>query len=528
MRTSSRLTSTLAAWRRENNDSLGAIRRGIEKESLRVSDGCQLAKGNHPSALGASLTHPQITTDFSEAQLELITGVHFGISDMLNELSDIHQFIYQVLGDDLLWAASMPCIIDDPNDILVGQYGSSNMARLKTIYRHGLGLRYGKPMQMISGIHFNFSLAESFWNSLATIEKSDESLQDFKTRRFFDMIRNFQNSAWLLIYLFGASPVVSRYFPTDNMPDLQEWDEQTLYLPYATSLRMGRIGYQSITQDSLRISFNDLTSYSSSLLDALSSPYPPYAAKGIRNKAGEYQQLSTSLLQIENEFYNAIRPKPKATPGERPLNALNATGVEYVEVRLMDVNPFLPMGIDENTIRFLDLFLLQCLLTDSPPDSPITIERQNNNRRRIVEEGRAPHLGLITESGEEKMRNLAEEIFENCRPLAQALDNIQGTNAYMSTLAQKHVHIRFPSETPSGQMIGGMQAHNASFCKLAMNQSRRNQSWFKRRPISDEKNASMRKTAEDSLRAQREIENNDTQDFETFRTSYINQHLALK
>lgn len=537
MRTNARLTSTIDAFSRGlggtnkgsvQPDSLGDFRRGIEKESLRVAKGCQLAKGTHPKSLGASFTHPQITTDFSEAQLELITGVHSGITDMLNELSEIHQFVYQALGDDLLWSASMPCIIDDPNDILIGQYGSSNMARLKTIYRLGLGLRYGKPMQMISGIHFNFSLSESFWRSLATIEGASEPLQDFKTRRFFDMIRNFQRSSWLLIYLFGASPAVSRYFPTDSMPDLQEWDDQTLYLPYATSLRMGRIGYQSSTQDNLRISFNDLESYSSSLMAAISDPYPPYADKGIKNEAGEYQQLSTSLLQIENEFYSPIRPKCTAKPGERPLNALTIRGVEYVEVRLMDVNPFLPMGIDESTIRFLDLFLLQSLLIDSPPDSATSIERQNHNRRRVVEEGRAPNLTLTTATGEEKMINFAEEIFANCLPLAQALDKINGTNAYMSTLTQKHVHLRFASETPSGQMMGGLEAHSTSFCKLAMNQSLRNQAWFQSRPLSDETNAAMRKTAEDSLRTQHEIEKADNQDFEIFRKSYLEQHLTLK
>ena len=524
-----KLVSTLAALRSgEDAASLVAMRRGLEKESLRVTADCHLVPGAHPEVLGASLTHPQITTDFSESQLELITGIHSSITGMLGELNDIHQFVHQALGEDLLWSASMPCILDDDADIHVGQYGTSNIARLKTIYRLGLEMRYGKPMQMISGIHFNFSMADSFWLALAKIEGSKEPLQQFKTRRYFDMIRNFQHSSWLLLYLFGASPAVSQCFPTETMPNLQEWDDHTLYLPYATSLRMGRVGYQSSAQESLCASFNDLESYAASLMEALQQPYPPYVAKGIHNAAGEYQQLNTSLLQIENEFYSAVRPKCIAHSGERPLNALAARGVEYVEVRLIDVNPFLPMGIDEGIIRFLDLFLLQCLLAESPPDSPAIIERQNKNKLRIVEEGRKPNLTLLTDQGEEqRMHILADAILKNCMEVAQALDHALGSCQYMTTLTQKRVHLRHPAETPSGQMMGGMEAYSSSFCKLAMNQSQHHQKWFRRRPLSAEKHAIMEQATRDSIAEQRRIEASDTLDFETYRKNYIEQHFTL-
>src|SRR5439155_9742903 len=150
---------------------------------------------------------------------------------------------------------------------------------------------------------------------------------------------------------------------------LDRLSNDSLYLPYATSLRMGRLGYQSDAQSSLAVSYNSLESYGASLQDAMTKPYPPYEAIGIREGDG-YRQLATSLLQMENEFYGTIRPKRRIQPGERPLHALRDRGVEYVEVRLMDLDPFVPIGITADTMRFLDVFLLHCLLCDSPPDTP--------------------------------------------------------------------------------------------------------------------------------------------------------------
>ena len=177
-------------------------------------------------------------------------------------------------------------------------------------------------MQTISGIHYNFSLPEPLSNDA-----------------YFALIRNFRRHSWLLLYLFGASPAVCASFVADRAHELERLSEDTFYLPYATSLRMGRLGYQSEAQSSLAVSYNSLESYAASLQDALTKPYPAYEAIGIRD-GDDYRQLATSLLQIENEFYGTIRPKRVIRPGERPLHALRERGVEYVEVRLMDLDPF--------------------------------------------------------------------------------------------------------------------------------------------------------------------------------------------
>ena len=202
----------------------------------------------------------------------------------------------------------------------------------------GLGHRYGRRMQTISGIHYNWSLPGL---------GNDE---------YFALIRNFRRHSFVLLVLFGASPAVCPSFVAGREHGLQPLSPHTLHLPHATSLRMGRLGYQSDAQASLSVSYNNLESYAASLHEALTKPYPPYKAIGIRNPGGEYNQLATSLLQIENEFYGTIRPKRTIERGERPLHALRERGVEYVEVRCMDLDPFVDgrhRGADDALHRHL-------------------------------------------------------------------------------------------------------------------------------------------------------------------------------
>src|SRR5262245_35922367 len=356
---------------------LGSLRRGIEKESLRVRPDGALATTPHPPQLGSALTHPHITTDFSEAQLELITGVHASAEGCLDELERIHEFVYRQIGEELLWCASMPCNLPAEDAIPIARYGRSNVGRAKTVYRTGLSHRYGRRMQAISGIHYNFSLPEDAW-PLPGRRDANEG--------YFALIRNFRRHAWLLLYLFGASPAVCASFVEGRAHGLKELVPGTLYLPHATSLRMGRLGYLSDAQDSLRVSYNNLASYTASLDDALTQPYPPYETIGLRDpgSAEGYRQLATTLLQIENEFYSTIRPKRVINPGERPLHALRERGVEYVEVRAMDLDPYSPVGITASTMRFLDVFLLHCLLTESPPDTDREIEALGRNKQEVA------------------------------------------------------------------------------------------------------------------------------------------------
>ena len=317
----------------------------------------------------------------------------------------------------------------------------------------GLSYRYGRRMQTISGIHYNFSLP------------------GVGSDGYFALIRNFRRLSWLPLYLFGASPAVCTTFVEGRNHQLQELAPGTLYLPHATSLRMGRLGYQSDAQSNLIVSYNNLKSYSASLHEALTRPYPAYEKIGIRD--GEsYKQLSTSLLQIENEFYSPIRPKRRIKPGERPLHALRERGVEYVEVRLMDLDPFFPVGITAQTMRFLDILLLHCLLEDSPPDTPQELLAIARNKLRGAQEGRKPGLRLERRGEAVPLADWGKEVLSACEPIAVELDAIRGGAAYRDALGSALVSLNDPETVPSARVLHAMaRNHGNSHVRFTLAES---------------------------------------------------------
>jgi len=485
-------------------ERLRGIRRGIEKESLRADRRGELALTPHPGALGSALTHPHITTDFSESQLELITGVHAGVEDCLEELRSVHQFVYRELGDELMWVSSMPCRLPGDESIPLGRYGTSNVGRAKSVYRMGLGHRYGRRMQTISGIHYNWSLPG--------LSDADH----------FGLIRNFRRHSFLLLYLFGASPALCTSFVEGRKHDLQTQANHTALMPFGTSLRMGRLGYQSDAQASISASFNSLESYAASLHEALTRPYPAYEAIGIHNLGGEYNQLATTLLQIENEFYGTIRPKRVIRPGERPLHALRERGVEYIEVRCMDLDPFEPLGINAATMRFIDIFLLHCLASDSPPDTPAEIAALARNQHKTASHGRQPGLRLERGGADVALLDWAHEIVQACRPFAERLDAAHGGTAYTAALALAEARLRDPETTPSARALQVMQADfGGSFSAFALAQSAQTRSRLLELPLAPERDAELQAQAQASVAEQRAIEAADTVEFEAFRQAYL-------
>jgi glutamate--cysteine ligase len=485
----------------------GALR-GVEKESLRVRLDGQIALTPHSAELGAALTHPHITTDFSESQLELITGTHAGADALLEELTAIHQYVYRHIGDEILWCASMPCCLPGDNEIPLGRYGKSNVGRAKTVYRCGLSYRYGRRMQAISGIHYNFSLP------------------GVSNEEYFALIRNFRRRSWLLLYLFGASPAVCSTFVEGRRHELQQLSPRTLYAPHATSLRMGRLGYQSDAQSALKVSYNDLANYTASLYDALTRPYAEYEKIGIL-RDGEYRQLNTTLLQIENEFYSTIRPKRRIRRGERPLHALRERGVEYVEVRLMDLDPFNPVGIAAPTTHFLDMFLLSCLVDPSPRDTPEEIGQVGRNQMLVATRGREP--GLLLERGPELV-GLAEwgkELVAGCEALAERLDHTHGGgSAHAEALAHARSALEDPALLPSARLLDAMARNHAnSFVRCVLAMSLVHAGHQRGLPLPEKWDKRFRHLAEESLAEQGRIEAGDRVDFETFRQRYLSPEL---
>src|SRR5258706_7654630 len=484
-------------------ERLRGIRRGIEKESLGVRPDGTLAQTPHPPALGAALTHPHITTDFSESQLELITGAHTSVERCLDELTHIHQVVYKHIGDEILGCASMPCNRPADHLIPIGRYGTSNVGRAKTVYRLGLAHRYGRRMQAISGIHYNFSLP------------------DVTDEQYFSLIRNFRRTSWLLLYLFGASPSVCSSFVAGRDHELTELAPGTHYAPHATSLRMGRLGYQSDAQASLCVSYNDLEHYTASLYEALTHPYADYEKIGIRN-GDDYKQLNTTLLQIENEFYSTVRPKRRIKRGERPLHALRSRGVEYVEVRLMDLDPFCPIGITPQTCRFLDIFLLQCLLADSPPDTPREIAEVGRNQQTVALRGREPGLALQRNGRRAHLLDWAKEVMAQCEPIADAIDAQLDGAAYRDAFNAMQKIVADAELAPSARVLHALaRNHQNSFVRFALIESMLHKATIQHLELPREVRERFSRFALESLQAQRDLEAADEIDFETFRQRYL-------
>ena len=484
--------------------AIAAMRRGVEKESLRALPQGGLALTPHPDALGSALTNPNITTDFSESQIELVTGVHPDAEACVDELTRIHQFVYSAIGDEMLWASSMPCGLPVDETIPIGRYGSSNVGKSKSVYRMGLGHRYGRRMQTISGIHSNWSMP------------------GVGSDGYFALIRNFRRHAFLLLYLFGASPAVCSSFVAGRQHELQALADGTMFMPYGTSLRMGRLGYQSDAQASLAVSYNSLDGYAASLQDALTRPYPAYESVGIVNPGGDYNQLATSLLQIENEFYGTIRPKRVIAPGERPLHALRDRGVEYVEVRLLDLDPFVPVGIKAPTLRFLDVFLLHCLLADSPPDTPAEISQIARNQHRTAAFGRQPGLQLERGRGEVTLTEWGAELLEAFAPAAAALDAAHGTSDHGDAVRAARAMLDDPALLPSARVLDVMgRDHEDSFIAFTRAQSMQTRNKLLSLPFSSAQQARFDALSQQSLQEQRDIEARDSMPFEIYRQQYV-------
>ncbi|MFP8777446.1 glutamate--cysteine ligase [Hydrogenophaga sp. RWCD_12] len=493
-------------------ERIKGMRRGLEKESLRAQPDGRLALTPHPAALGSALTHPHITTDYSESQLELITGVHPSVESCLAELQEVHQFTLRALraqggaaGDEMLWASSMPCGLPTDETIPLGVYGNSNVGRAKSVYRMGLGHRYGRRMQTISGIHYNWSMP------------------GIDNDGYFALIRNFRRHAFLLLTLFGASPALCSTFVEGRDHELQPLGSSgSLHMPYGTSLRMGRLGYQSDAQSSLSVSYNGLEGYAASLHDALTRPWPAYEAVGIRNPGGDYNQLATTLLQIENEFYGTIRPKRVIRQGERPLHALRERGVEYIEVRLMDLNPFEAIGIDAQTLRFLDVFLLHCLLADSPRDTPEEIQELARNQHLTAARGREPGLQLMRHGEAVPLQQWGLEIVDQLVPIAAALDASGGGSLHAEAVAQARASLLAPDTLPSARVLAATQReHSASFIHFVRTRSQGIRQQLLDLPWTEAQQARYEAMAKQSVADQKAIEASDSMPFEIYRQEYV-------
>ncbi|MDH5570638.1 MAG: glutamate--cysteine ligase, partial [Gammaproteobacteria bacterium] len=445
---------------------------GVEKESLRVTPDGSISQKAHPISLGSALTHPHITTDYSESLIEFITPPFDHIENVLEFLRDTQTFVYSKLEDEILWATSMPCVVAGDESIPLAQYGYSNAGMMKTAYRRGLGHRYGRVMQVIAGVHFNYSFPDRFWRLYQDIEENKQPLQEFISDSYFAMIRNLQRYGWMVPYLFGASPAVCKSFLGGRESSLHEFDQYTYYEPYATSLRMGDIGYQNNKENEIGVKacYRNLDAYVKTLTQAIETPYAGYEKFGLK-VGDEYQQLNTNILQIENEYYSTVRPKQILQGNEKPALALKRRGVRYVELRSLDVNAYEPLGINETQLRFLEAFMVFCLIQDSPQICSMERDEIDSNEIEVAHRGRDPSLRLHRDGNECKLKDWALDVCEVMQGICELLDKSHEGTPYMQALRDQVEKIKEPELTPSATMLREMREQGEGFYHFARRMS---------------------------------------------------------
>lgn len=509
--------------------TLGERMIGLEKECLRVSESGGISQRQHPKALGSALAHPSITTDYSEALLEIVTPPFKDIRQTLDYLCEHQRFIYSELEDDeFLWATSMPCVLTGDSAIKVAQYGSSNAGQMKTIYRDGLGLRYGKTMQVIAGVHFNFSFSESFWDMYQQTHNNTDNKTDFISDQYFHLIRNLLRHGWVIPYLFGASPAVCKTFLGDGPipPNMEVFNSTTYFEPYGTSLRMGDIGYQNKKEGDagIQADYSNVNAYSESLYNALISPHEEFAALGLK-KDGVHQQLNTNLLQIENEYYSSVRPKQIPEGDELPILALMRRGVRYVELRSLDVNAYEPLGINESQVRFVETMMLFCLCAESPNISDAERTNIDHNLNLVAHRGREPGLTLntICSRGEVPLKDLGANFLDNMTPFAELLDEVNGGDLYMQALNTQKEKFQNPDLTPSARMLAEMHETDEAFFNLAFRKSQEHLKFFQENKLSEERRQAFKAAAEASLKVQQEKEGSEQLSMDDYLEKYFSQ-----
>ena len=497
-------------------------RKGVEKESLRVHADGRIAHTPHPRILGSALTSEHITTDFSESLIELVTPAFTTSWELLQYLCDLHQFVYRRLGDELLWATSMPCELASDADVPIAKYGRSNLGRLKTAYRNGLRNRYGGMMQAISGVHFNYSFPERFWDAWAAAREWRGPVDAAaRSTGYFELLRNYRRFGWLVLYLFGASPAVGRSFLADAHADLPRLDALTAYEPYGTSLRMSDIGYRNRDQADVNVSVNSLEHYVRDLRHAMATVHPPFEKLGVR-VGNDYRQLNANILQIENEYYSFIRPKRVTRPGESPSAALLRAGVEYVEVRALDVSAFDPVGVNQNKLRFMEVFCALCLLKTSAPIEPGEQQEIDDNHLRVARRGREPRLQLARNGRDVGLDTWARELLDSMEGLCELLDHGDATRPYTAALRAQQEKLDDVARTPSARVLAELRSTGESFFDLALRMSGLHKAYFLDLHVpNDARLDEFAAEAEESLEAQDRREAAEREPFEVYLAKYL-------
>jgi len=289
-------------------------------------------------------------------------------------------------------------------------------------------------------------------------------------------------------------------------------------------LRMSDRGYSNQNQSRINISLNSLDEYVRDLASMIKTPEPAYEEIGVKVD-GRYRQLNANLLQIENEYYSAARPKRVADSGERPTAALRRGGIEYVEIRSLDINVFDPCGVNQNTMRFMEAFLIYCLLEDSPKLSDAELGEIGRNQRATAKRGRAPDFQLQRNAVPVTIKGWALEVLDKVLAVAETIDAHDDSDSYASAVQSMRILVETPESTPSARVLADMQLADSSFFRFGLSMAESHRDYFASiAALDDAKNAKFMREAEASLQRQQDIETSDSISLDEYLKCYFSNN----
>lgn len=512
----------------KNASMLKKAEHGLERETLRITKNAGLSKNSHPQSFGSPLMNPHISTDFAEPQLELITPVFRIQKGLLKYLKDIHAFAAQNLPKgEFLWPFSMPPLLPkNHEDIPLANYGKSFAAQKRTVYRRGLSYRYGRKMQTISGIHYNFSFPGEFWDFLyKKFGNKSQNKRDFISSGYFRMIQNFTQISWLDSYLFGTSPAIDKSYLNKPTFSLKKLRGDTYYGKYATSLRMSSFGYCCKVQAMLNISFQNIENYVSDLRKAISTPYGKYSKIGLE-KDGQKLQLNDHFLQIPNEYYASIRPKQVVKLGENILEKLSEEGIKYLEIRTVDIDPNEQIGITEEHLQFLHVLMIYCLFKNPPQNTDRSQLENIKNHDLVAISGRKPNLKLNFNGQKITLQKWGNEVLSEMLKIATVLNLSKNKNPYKALIKAQIAKINDPTLTPSTKFF--KQIEKNGFLAIGQKLAQKNLEFFKNHKINNASLKHFEDEAKRSIKENQKLENLNAQQTEGFEDMEYSTQLLIK
>lgn len=470
---------------------------GLEREALRFNLDFSLAETSHPKGLGSALEQKHITTDFSESQVEYSTSPHSSLNALLWELKLLCRYVRAEISPEWLWPFSMPGRLPSADKIPLAVYGSSPQGINKHIYRKGLSARYGSKMQTISGVHYNFSFEKNYWQHYYDLTGGELSTNEI-SKSYLGLTRNFLRSLYIMPYLFGDSPACDISFLEENYSSNSNSNaiikksfqslkssgknNDTLYGEYATSLRQSEIGYNHPSQWNLEMSYNSLDEYLQTMGAALRTVNPDYS----RWSVAEGEQLSYTNLQNESEHYSSIRPKRNLIGEESPSAALRDRGIEYLELRAIDIQRNSCCGIDQQSLCFIQLLCHYCLLSPSPPISPDEKKEIQKNYLKVVWEGRRPACKISIQKKEVSLREIGLSLCDTLRPLAEKLDKNEEGGLYIKSLKHQEEKLEYVEASNSAIFLQELNKHSNDYLGYAKLISEEKSNELKADPLTND------------------------------------------